>query len=244
MIIVLALLLGCASAVDMPVRQSFAIEMVGPRDIGNAVAINSAMFNGARVVGPAMAGLTIAAFGIAPAFAINAVSFLAVIIALGGHARRRAAPAASGAPTEVGRCGRRDPARGPRLRPPHAHRVDGRDDGRAGRHVRHELPGAHPAARPGRARQRRLGLRLPDDRVRHRCAGVGGRAGDRRSTSPDPHRARRGRARHRDGRPGGLDVVPAVAAADGPDRGRRHRHGRRPPTPRSSWPCPMGCAVG
>ncbi len=82
MIVVLALLLGCASAVDMPVRQSFAIEMVGPRDIGNAVAINSAMFNGARVVGPAMAGLTIAAFGIAPAFAINAVSFLAVIIAL------------------------------------------------------------------------------------------------------------------------------------------------------------------
>jgi MFS family permease len=82
MIIVLALLLGCASAVDMPVRQSFAIEMVGPRDIGNAVAINSAMFNGARVAGPAMAGLTIAAFGIAPAFAINAVSFVAVIIAL------------------------------------------------------------------------------------------------------------------------------------------------------------------
>ena len=66
----------------MPVRQAFAIEMVGPRDIGNAVAINSAMFNGARVVGPAVAGLTIGAFGIAPAFAINAVSFLAVIIGL------------------------------------------------------------------------------------------------------------------------------------------------------------------
>ena len=49
MIIVLALLLGCANAVDMPVRQSFAIEMVGARDVGNAVAINSAMFNGARV---------------------------------------------------------------------------------------------------------------------------------------------------------------------------------------------------
>jgi MFS family permease len=82
MIIVLALLLGCANAIDMPVRQAFAIEMVGPRDIGNAVALNSAMFNGARVVGPALAGLTIAAFGIAPAFAINAVSFLAVLIAL------------------------------------------------------------------------------------------------------------------------------------------------------------------
>jgi MFS family permease len=82
MIIVLAVLLGCANAVDMPVRQAFAIEMVGPRDVGNAVAINSAMFNGARVVGPAMAGLTIGAFGMAPAFAINALSFLAVIVGL------------------------------------------------------------------------------------------------------------------------------------------------------------------
>lgn len=82
MIVVLAILLGCANAVDMPVRQSFAIEMVGPRDVGNAVSINSAMFNGARVVGPAIAGLTIGVFGIALAFALNAVSFLAVIVAL------------------------------------------------------------------------------------------------------------------------------------------------------------------
>jgi MFS family permease len=82
MIVVLAVLLGCANSVDMPVRQSFAIEMVGARDIGNAVAINSAMFNGARVFGPALAGLTIGAFGMAPAFAINALSFLAVIIGL------------------------------------------------------------------------------------------------------------------------------------------------------------------
>jgi MFS family permease len=83
MIVLLAVLLGCANAVDMPVRQAFAIEMVGPSDVGNAVAINSAMFNGARVVGPALAGLTIGAFGIAPAFAINAASFLAVIVGLG-----------------------------------------------------------------------------------------------------------------------------------------------------------------
>lgn len=82
MIIVLALLLGCANAVDMPVRQAFAIEMVGAKDVGNAVAINSAMFNGARVVGPALAGLTIGALGMAPAFAINALSFLAVIVGL------------------------------------------------------------------------------------------------------------------------------------------------------------------
>jgi MFS family permease len=82
MIVLLAVLLGCANAVDMPVRQSFAFEMVGPRDVGNAVALNSAMFNGARVIGPAVAGLTIGAFGIATAFAINSVSFLAVIVGL------------------------------------------------------------------------------------------------------------------------------------------------------------------
>jgi MFS family permease len=82
MIVLLAVLLGCANAVDMPVRQSFAYEMVGPRDVGNAVALNSAMFNGARVVGPAVAGLTIGIFGIAIAFALNAVSFVAVIIGL------------------------------------------------------------------------------------------------------------------------------------------------------------------
>jgi MFS family permease len=82
MILILAVGLGIANAVDMPVRQSFAIEMVGPKDVGNAVALNSAMFNGARVVGPAVAGLTIGAFGIAPAFAINALSFLAVLVGL------------------------------------------------------------------------------------------------------------------------------------------------------------------
>ena len=82
MIVLLAILLGCANAVDMPVRQAFAYEMVGPRDVGNAVSLNSAMFNGARVVGPAVAGLTIGVFGIATAFAINAASFLAVIVGL------------------------------------------------------------------------------------------------------------------------------------------------------------------
>ena len=82
MVIVLALTLGVANAVDMPVRQAFAMELVGPRDVGNAVSLNSAMFNGARVIGPAVAGLTIGAFGVPAAFAINAVSFLAVIVGL------------------------------------------------------------------------------------------------------------------------------------------------------------------
>jgi MFS family permease len=82
LLILLALVIGTVNAVDMPVRQSFAVEMVGREDIGNAVALNSAMFNGARVVGPAVAGLTIGAVGVAAAFAIDAASFLAVIVGL------------------------------------------------------------------------------------------------------------------------------------------------------------------
>ncbi|HEU4398877.1 MAG TPA: MFS transporter, partial [Actinomycetota bacterium] len=79
MVYVLALLLGCATAFDMPTRQAFVSEMVGPDGVTNAVGLNSAVFNSARVVGPAVAGLLIAAVGIAPAFLINAVSYLAVI---------------------------------------------------------------------------------------------------------------------------------------------------------------------
>jgi MFS family permease len=78
-ILLLATLLGITNAVDMPTRQAFAIEMVGREDIANAVAINSAMFNGARIVGPAIAGLAIGAFGVATAFMLNGLSFLAVI---------------------------------------------------------------------------------------------------------------------------------------------------------------------
>jgi MFS family permease len=82
MILVLAVLLGIANAVDMPVRQSFAVELVGRDHVGNAVALNSAMFNAARIVGPAAAGLAIGAFGVAAAFLVNGLSFLAVIVGL------------------------------------------------------------------------------------------------------------------------------------------------------------------
>jgi len=81
-ILVLAFLLGCANAVDMPTRQSFTVEMVGREDVANAVAHSSAMFNGARVVGPAVAGLTIGAVGLAASFLLNGLSFLAVIAGL------------------------------------------------------------------------------------------------------------------------------------------------------------------
>jgi MFS family permease len=79
MVYVLALLLGCVTAFDMPARQAFVSEMVGPDRVANAVGLNSASFNTARVVGPAVAGVLIAAVGIAPAFFLNAASYLAMI---------------------------------------------------------------------------------------------------------------------------------------------------------------------
>jgi MFS family permease len=82
MIVLLAAALGVASSFDMPVRQAFTVELVGRREVARAVALNSALFNGARVIGPAAAGLAIGAFGIGFAFAVNALSFLAVIAGL------------------------------------------------------------------------------------------------------------------------------------------------------------------
>ena len=78
----LALILGFVNAIDQPVRQSFVVELVGREDVGNAVALNSASFNAARIVGPAVAGVLIARFGVAPAFALNALGFAAMIVVL------------------------------------------------------------------------------------------------------------------------------------------------------------------
>jgi MFS family permease len=78
----LAALGGIALAFDAPGRQSLTFQMVGPRELPNAVALNSGLFNGSRVIGPAIAGLLIAAVGTGVCFALNAVSFLAVLTAL------------------------------------------------------------------------------------------------------------------------------------------------------------------
>ena len=78
----LCLLLGCFSALDVPMRQSFVSEMVGPGQVVNAVALNSLVFNLARIVGPAVAGVLIVAVGTGWVFLINAVSFVAVIAGL------------------------------------------------------------------------------------------------------------------------------------------------------------------
>lgn len=79
----MALLLAAAQAIDLPARQAFIVDMVeGKEDLTNAIALNSAIFNGARALGPAMAGALVAAVGEAPAFFFNGLSFVAVIISL------------------------------------------------------------------------------------------------------------------------------------------------------------------
>jgi MFS family permease len=81
-VLVLATILGIASAFDIPMRQSFVVEMVGKDDLMNAIALNSSLFNGARVIGPAIAGLLIGAVGIAWCYFLNGLSYIAVIAGL------------------------------------------------------------------------------------------------------------------------------------------------------------------
>ena len=81
-IFVLAALLGVVNAFDIPGRQAFLVEMVGREDLMNAIALNSSMFNGARIIGPAVAGVLVANIGEGWCFFANAVSYIAVIIGL------------------------------------------------------------------------------------------------------------------------------------------------------------------
>lgn len=81
-IYLLTFLSGSFSAVDMPVRQAFVSEMVGEDDLPNAVALNSAMFNTSRIIGPGLGAVVINVFNVGPCFAVNAASFVAVITGL------------------------------------------------------------------------------------------------------------------------------------------------------------------
>ncbi len=81
-IFVLAALLGVVNAFDIPGRQAFLVEMVGKEDLMNAIALNSSMFNGARIIGPAIAGVLVAKIGEGWCFFANGISYIAVIIGL------------------------------------------------------------------------------------------------------------------------------------------------------------------
>ncbi len=81
-IMVIACGLGVVNAFDIPARQAFLIDMVGREDLLNAIALNSSMFNGARIIGPAVAGILVASIGEGWCFFANAVSYIAVIVGL------------------------------------------------------------------------------------------------------------------------------------------------------------------
>jgi MFS family permease len=81
-IYVLAVMLGMANAFEQPTRQAFVVDLVGKEDVSNAIALNSGMFNAARLIGPGIGGVIIAAFGLKVAFMLNAISFVPIISAL------------------------------------------------------------------------------------------------------------------------------------------------------------------
>jgi len=99
MVIVLAVVYGIANTFDLPARQAIVVEMTGKEDLPNGIALNSAAFNMARIVGPAVAGVMLAAIGEAGCFWLNAVSFVAVLVSLslmrGGSTAAVSAPATS-----------------------------------------------------------------------------------------------------------------------------------------------------
>jgi MFS family permease len=81
-VVVLAALMGAVNAFDIPARQAFLVDMVGREDLMNAIALNSSMFNGARVIGPSIAGILVASIGEGWCFTANSISYIAVIIGL------------------------------------------------------------------------------------------------------------------------------------------------------------------
>lgn len=81
-VLALAVVLGMSNAFEMPARQSYVAELIGPRRLANAIALNSLLFNGARVVGPTIAGVLVALVGAGWAFIVNAVTFVPVILGL------------------------------------------------------------------------------------------------------------------------------------------------------------------
>ena len=99
-IFVLAALLGVVNAFDVPGRQSFLVDMVGKEDLMNAIALNSSMFNGARIIGPAIAGILVAKIGEGWCFFANAVSYIAVIAGLLMMKVQPRLRAASGSPVK------------------------------------------------------------------------------------------------------------------------------------------------
>ena len=128
----IATLFGLNNALDMPSRQAFVSELVPRRALMNAIALNSAMFNTGRILGPAIAGVVLAKWGTASAFLINGITYFGVI---GGLAMMRV----SAAPSIEAGSGRGSPEAGHRLCPKLAGHHAANHPRHDRRHVRHGL---------------------------------------------------------------------------------------------------------
>ena len=106
-LLALVFVLGSASAFEIPTRQAFFVELVGPADLPNAIALNSAAFNATRIVGPGIAGAMIGTVGIAACFYANSISFIAVLAGLMMIRRPPVVPAPRTGVTRVARGRRR-----------------------------------------------------------------------------------------------------------------------------------------
>ena len=188
LVYVLAALGGIALAFDAPGRQSLTFQMVGPRELPNAVALNSGLFNGSRIIGPAIAGLVIAAVGTGLCFVVNAVSFLAVLTALAIVRDEELRPV------------EKRPVRAHHRRASDARSRTPGDDPQlrlilAGRHARLDrrlqLPCARAAPRSRHAARRAGRFRLPLCRIRARRPRRRARRGDLPRSELAPLRDRR-----------------------------------------------------
>ena len=240
LVYVLAALGGCALVFDAPGRHALTFQLVGREELPNAVALNASLFNASRVVGPSLAGVLIAAFGVGVCFAINTVSFLAVLASLLLMRQEELVPVKRDAEPpsmlrSIGeglRYARRDAAGAP----------DPRDRHRR-QHRRLQLPRDPAAPRLGDARHRARGLRDPvrllrRRRARRRAAHRRARPGElegprRRNRRLQPHAARDRAARERLGLRASSSSSPAPAS----------RSGRRTRTRSSSSARPITCAA-
>ena len=187
---VLAILSSTALVFDAPGRHALTFQMVGRDELPNAVALNASLFNASRVVGPAFAGVLIAAFGVGLCFAINTVTFLAVLVGPADDAARGARPAGSQREAADGDEGDR---RGVRLGVAFARRTPGAADRHRRQHGRLQLPRDPAAARVGHVEHRSRGLRHPLRLLRRRCARRGAALGVARPGQLEGARLRHGR---------------------------------------------------
>ena len=240
LVYVLAALGGCALVFDAPGRHALTFQLVGRDELSNAVALNASLFNASRVVGPSLAGVLIAAFGVGACFAINTVSFLAVLTSLLLMRQEELVPVKRDAepPSMLRSIG--EGLRYARVTPRGA--ADPRDRHRR-QHRRLQLPRDPAAPRLGDAGHRTRGLRDPvrllrRRRARRRAADAprsAGRAG--RSSSPGPAASASRCSRSPRSRTSG----PARSSSSSP--APASRSGRRTRTRSSSSARPITCAA-